>query len=121
MLSKLNRWIVKRLTKSEGTDTHYIAVEPSGLRVRAGEKEYVVPWGTVVGVAAYTRAQYIGDTMCLALEIEGGGMLELNERTGGWQQVLADLGTHIPLAMDANEWQTRLVADPSQPIILYRR
>ena len=119
MLSKLNAWIVERLTKAKGGDSTRVIVESSGLKVQSEREEYVVLWSAVKRIAAYTRPQVIGETLCIALELEDGGVLEVSERTTGWEQMVTELGAHIPLTVSGDEWRTRLLADPSQAIVLF--
>lgn len=119
MLSKINAWIVERLAKSAGNSPTHVAIEPAGLRVETDGNPIVVAWPKVKRIVAYTRPGGIGDTMCLALEVESGEVLELGDNTTGWERVIDQLGAHIPLAMGPNEWKTRLLAEPSNPIVLY--
>jgi hypothetical protein len=119
MLSKINAWIVERIAKSAGDSPTLVALGPSGLTVRTDRDQRVVSWAAVKRIVAYTRPGGIGDTMCLALEIEGGGVLELGENATDWDRVADQLGGCIPLAMSPNEWKTRLLAEPSSPVTLY--
>ena len=121
MLSKINAWIAERIAKSAANGPLHVAVEPSGLRVQTDRGQRVFLWATMTRIVAYTRPSGIGDTMCLALEIEGGEIFEMGEDLEDWDRVCDQLSEHIPLEVNRNEWKTRLLAEPSKPVAIYER
>jgi len=46
-------------------------------------------------------------------------VFELGENTTGWDRLVDQFGAYIPLAMSPEEWQARLLVEPSDPVILY--
>lgn len=124
MLSRINRWIVERIAKSAGDPPLPVSVQPSGLKFGAGQDETVLPWTDIRRIVAFTRTAGVGDTPCLVIEAGDGRIVEwVDAGVGTGDTATTDLagqlGTHIALSMSPNEWRTRLLANPTDPLVLY--
>ena len=117
LVDRLNRWVLGRLSTAPtpiSVDRHGIAWDASGGRQS-------VPWERIARVEALNRGQGITRRPALAIGIAGGGVLELDEGTPGWDQLVDRMPAHLPLDVSPATWLAALASGERTSLTLFER
>ena len=81
----------------------------------------ILPWKEVTRVIAYRRDAYVGDLICLVVELGSLRTVELDETMPGWHEFLAALPCYLTGAKGAEETFVSLVARPhkDEPVLVF--
>lgn len=93
------------------------------LFISRGEENFEVPWRSIVRLLAFKRDLLTTDLICMAIEMEEGRALEINEEMIGWQRTMDQLIERLPGATPWAEWwpKTAFPAFATNPTIVYNR
>ncbi len=93
------------------------------LAMESHQGKQFIPWESVRRVVAFKRDVYAHDLLCLALELEPQGVVELDESMNGWQELLDSLPEYLPGALSADQWLPRVAfpAFKESPFDVYQR
>lgn len=103
-----------------------VAAQDSGIAIEEDSKlgdSIILPWKEVTRVIAYRRDAYVGDLICLAVELDRSRTVELDETMRGWHEFLAALPCYLTGAKRAEETFVSLVAKPhkDEPVLVFAR
>lgn len=124
----LNHLVLERIAK-RNQSTHLgaalgtVSVTDQGLKVTSeGSAAYTLVWTDVTQVAALKVPQYVGNTLMLVFEFQGGHSLTLTEDMAGWTEVSRDLPVYLPGALPYEDWALGAAFDNdrNEPVWIYR-
>ena len=89
-----------------------IEVEEDGFSVRFNASAERMPWSAITSVVAFKRDTYIVDLICLAIQVDEGKIMEVNEEMSGWSALVMGLAERLPGFPSFEDW-FRSVAFPA--------
>jgi len=114
-IDRINRAIVSRIKAKQKTGPELVPW-PEGLELPDGT---MLEYAHITSAAAFKTDDFVGDTMCLALEFREGRSLVINERQPFWPDVLAALDANPRRRYASPEWLLRVVS-AEEPIEILR-
>jgi hypothetical protein len=86
------------------------------------ENDQLIPWTNIENVAAFKRDLYAYDLICIAFETAEFAY-EINEEMTCWPAFVAEISTHLPGCLKAEEWYlaVMLPAFKTNWTVLYSR
>lgn len=93
--------------KSAPTEQVHISADESGIKVDSGSGwGPVITWDQITRIVAFKRDVYSHDVICLLIETSTKSLLEVNEGTPGWTELVNELPIHLPSARPYSQWFT---------------
>jgi hypothetical protein len=83
----------------------------------------MIRWNSIQLAVAFKRDIFSQDLVCLGLELQPQGTVELNESMIGWSELLKALPDYLPGALPVDEWLPRVILPPFElsRMEIYRR
>ena len=97
------------------------AVSEAGLEVSDNVHEMTVPWANLQHIHAQMGQQAYDMTPTLRIDLTEGKSIFLAEGERLWKPFVQALEKHLPEALSAAVWTTRLANDPEAGIVVYER
>jgi hypothetical protein len=86
-----------------------VAADAAGLRI--GDE--LIAWTDIRRIEAFKRDVYVGESLCMAVEVDGDRVFEINDACPGWDAALDAVESFLPGSMARAEWTLRLMAAPA--------
>lgn len=103
--------------ESRGT----ITLSPTGVRIGApAMPDVLLPWDEIVEVSLSTYRVGPAEERCLAFDHVSGHVVEISQRSHGWDQALSDLGRYLALVVDDPVTVSRTITPDDEPAVIAR-
>ncbi len=109
MAHGLTRKFLSYLNKKKGSANEIrvatVATDEFGIKVNTGSGwGPLIAWNQITRIVAFKRDVYSHDLICLLIETDDAGVLELNENMPGWAELVKELEIRLPSAKPHTEW-----------------
>jgi len=103
-----------------------VSTSPTGItieRFKEGAKKQTVAWESIESATAFKRDLFAYDLICVAIRIDSGIAVEIDERMEGWQEFCEGLEAYLPNSLVPNEWLDKVMHPALKPstTIIYSR
>ena len=93
-----------------------VTADAAGLRVG----DTLLAWHEIRRLEACKRDAYVGDCLCVAIQLSGDRMVEITESSPGWEAAGDAIERFLPGSLPHAEWMVRLIAaTPGQSVAIY--
>lgn len=117
---------LKASGRKQSGPTAIITTSPTGLTIEGrqeGAKKQTVAWDSIESATAFKRELFAYDLICVAIEIESGMSVEIDEQMEGWQEFCEGLEAYLPKSLARGEWLNKVMHPAFKPstTIIYSR
>jgi hypothetical protein len=119
------RWLTSRvvayLNKKRKTPSRLkVFANSNGINVEIVSNAGVmtrttIAWGEIHKIVLFKRDVYSHDVICMLIESQNKGVLELDETAPGWEQLINRLSDYLPSAIPYEQWYTQVAFPAYKP------
>jgi hypothetical protein len=83
--------------------------DQAGIHISSPEPgRSLILWDRITRISGFKRDVYAHDLICLLIEQEDGSVLEINEGTPGWMELVKEIPIRLPAARAYEDWFTEV-------------
>lgn len=127
------RWLTEKVVaylnkKRDSAEQLEIDIKDKGINVTsiAHKKplsQYCIPWAEINTIIVYKKDLYTSDLICMYIASTNDRVLEIDETTRGWENLVENLTHYLPTASTFEDWflEVAFPAFETNPVIIYSR